>query len=81
MKSGIPPVLYLQNICILTSVEDIWLRTAESFKFAMEEAGIENVMHQYLFQTGLSDGTRNQADRIVDIFDNLRDLARSGLFL
>ena len=67
-----------QNICILTSVEDIWLRTADEFKTAMEKVGIDRIILQYIFPQELEAAAE---DAILEILQGLTSKSRSGCFV
>ena len=70
----------LQHICVLASVDDIWLRTAKEFTSSMEAAGIQNIVLQYIFPkdvTASTNGSASADNRIKDILGGLHDLARS----
>ncbi|XP_063683314.1 atrial natriuretic peptide receptor 2-like [Bolinopsis microptera] len=68
-----------KHICILTSVEDIWLRTADKFISSMERAGIQDIQQQYIFPSDLSKATAES--RIKEILEGLHDLARVVVLL
>ena len=67
-----------QHICVLTSVEDIWLRTAEEIIRNMYTAGIESIVPRYIFpnvnEEGLSPENNN---RIREVLKGLHNEARS----
>ncbi|KAL5268687.1 hypothetical protein ACHWQZ_G002517 [Mnemiopsis leidyi] len=71
-----------EHICVLTSVEDIWLRTAEEFISNMKDAGIQNIVPRYIFpNVNEADLSPENDNRIREILKGLEYEARIVILL